>query len=77
MYGFLRGPYFLVLGLNMEIYRVNLRIYDKYGEIQTRKKLFIFSFITFLLYQYQKSSKSNIFTYNPSKALLKYIHIPR
>ena len=31
------GPYFPVFELNTEIYRVNLRIQDKYKEIQTRK----------------------------------------
>ena len=36
-YGFFSGPYFLVFGLNMEIYKVNLRIQSKYRKIQTRK----------------------------------------
>ena len=31
------GPYFPVLGLNMEIYSVNLRIQPEYGKIRTRK----------------------------------------
>ena len=31
------GPYFLVLELNMEIYRVNLRIQFEYRKIRTRK----------------------------------------
>ena len=36
-YGDFSGPYFAVFGLNMEIYRVNLRIHSKYRKVQTRK----------------------------------------
>ena len=31
------GPYFLVFGLNIEIYSVNLRIQSEYRKIRTRK----------------------------------------
>ena len=31
------GPYFPAFGLNMEIYRVNIRIQSKYGKIRTKK----------------------------------------
>ena len=36
-YGVFYGPYFPVLGLNTEIYRVNLRIQARYGKLRTRK----------------------------------------
>ena len=36
-YGILFGHYFVVLGLNTEIYTVNLRIQSKYGKTLTRK----------------------------------------
>ena len=36
-YGVITGPYFLVFGLNTEIYRVNLRIQSGYRKIRTRK----------------------------------------
>ena len=36
-YGILFGHYFIVLGLNTEIYTVNLRIQSKYGKTLTRK----------------------------------------
>ena len=36
-YGFFSGPYFLVLGLNMEIYIVNLRIQSQCRKKRTRK----------------------------------------
>ena len=36
-YGVFSGPYFSVLGLNREIYGVNLRIQLEYGNIRTRK----------------------------------------
>ena len=31
------GPYFLVFGLNIEIYEVNLHIHSEYKKIRTRK----------------------------------------
>ena len=31
------GPYFLLFGLNTEIYSVNLRVQSKYRKLQTRK----------------------------------------
>ena len=34
---FFSAPYFLVFGLNMEIYAVNIRIQFEYGRIRTRK----------------------------------------
>ena len=36
-YGVVSGPYFSVIRLNMEIYRVNLHIQSEYRKIQTRK----------------------------------------
>ena len=36
-YGVFSGPYFPVLGLNTEIYTVNLRIQSEDKKIQTRK----------------------------------------
>ena len=36
-YGVFSGPYFPVLGLNTEIYSVNLRIQSEYRKIRTRK----------------------------------------
>ena len=36
-YGVFSGPCFVVFGVNMEIYGVNLRIESKYGKIRTRK----------------------------------------
>ena len=53
------GQYFLAFGLNMQIYRVNLRIQSKFGIIQTRENaesgnfscsegLYIFEFIHFM-----------------------------
>ena len=36
-YGVFSGPYFLVFGLNTEIYGVNLRIQSEYRKIRTRK----------------------------------------
>ena len=36
-YRIFSGLYFPVFGMNTEIYRVNLRVHSKYGEIQTRK----------------------------------------
>ena len=36
-YGVFSGPYFPVLGLNMEIYSVNLRIQFEYRKIRTKK----------------------------------------
>ena len=35
-YGVISGPYFPVVGLNMEIYFVNLRIQSEYRKIRTR-----------------------------------------
>ena len=35
-YGVTSGPYFLVFGLNMDIYGVNLRIQFEYKKIRTR-----------------------------------------
>ena len=35
-YGIISGPYFPVVGLNTEIYLVNLRIQPKYRKIRTR-----------------------------------------
>ena len=40
-YGVISGPYFSVLGLNTEIYGVNLRILSKYRKIRTRNN-FVF-----------------------------------
>ena len=38
---FFFGPYFQVFGLNMEIYKVSLRIHSKYGKISiTENSLF-------------------------------------
>ena len=37
-YGVFSGPYFFELGLNPEIYGVNLRIQSKYRKMQIRKK---------------------------------------
>ena len=34
--GGISGPYFLVFGLNTEIYRINLRIQSEYWKIRTR-----------------------------------------
>ena len=36
-YGVFSGPYFLVIGLNTEIYGVNLYIQSEYRKIRTRK----------------------------------------
>ena len=36
-YAVFSGPYFLVIGLNTEIYAINLRIKAKYTKIRTRK----------------------------------------
>ena len=36
-YGAFSGPYFLVFGLNTEIYGVNLRVQSEYWKIQARK----------------------------------------
>ena len=36
-YGVFSGPYFLVFGLNMEIYFINLRIQSECRKIRTRK----------------------------------------
>ena len=36
-YGVFSGPYFPDLGVNTEIYVVNLRLQSEYGKIRTRK----------------------------------------
>ena len=36
-YGVLSGPYFVLFGLNIKIYRVSICIESKYGKIWTRK----------------------------------------
>ena len=45
-YGVFSGPYFPVLGLNTEIYCVNLRIKLEYGKIQTRKTPYLDTFLS-------------------------------
>ena len=41
------GPYFPVLGLNTEIYSVNLHIQSEYWKIQTRKNSVFGNFSVF------------------------------
>ena len=43
-YGVFSGPYFPVLGLNTEIYKVNLQIQSEYRKIMTRKTLHLDTF---------------------------------
>ena len=42
-YGVFPGPYFPVLGLNREIYSVNLHIQTKFRKTRTRKKMRIWT----------------------------------
>ena len=52
-YGVIYGPYFLVFGLNMEIYPVNLRILSGYRKIKENKHFsrsaFYFNSILFMV----------------------------
>ena len=50
--GSFSGPYFQAFGLNMERYKVSLRIQSKCGKVQTRKTLNKDTFCALIIWEY-------------------------